>query len=95
MCVDVVCIFIGYAQLENVEFAYTGQLGFTNNYDPRYSISFVQTGAGGPDEDRHSYVRGCAFHHGYSTAIGLFSCSGIEISDNIIYRTAGAGLLRL
>ena len=80
--------------MENVEFSHTGQEGFTTNNDPRFSIAFVQTGHGGPGDRRPSYVKGCGFHHGFSTAIGLFGCSGVVVKDNVIHRTVGPGETR-
>ena len=52
---------------------------------------FVDTGTGGPDSLRPSYVKACGFHHGFATAIGLFGCSSIQIYDNVIHRTVGPG----
>ena len=49
------------------------------------------TGNGAEGLERESYVKGCGFHHGFSTAIGLFQCKGIRVIDNVIYRVVGPG----
>lgn len=38
-----------------------------------------------------SYVRGCAFHHGFAPAIGVFGTDRVDIDDNIIHFTVGEG----
>ena len=83
--------FQGAAKIENVEFAYTGQEGFTNSYDPRFSIAFVATGPGSSTDLRPSFVKGCAFHHGFNTAVGIFGASGVVIEKNVIHRVVGEG----
>ena len=40
----------------------------------------------------YSFVRRCAFHNGYSTAIGAFAIQGLEIDQNIVHHTVGPGL---
>ncbi|KAM8966821.1 LOW QUALITY PROTEIN: fibrocystin-L [Pelodytes ibericus] len=79
----------GSARLENVEFYHSGQEGFTDPTDPRYSIAFLNLGelAG-----NSSYVRGCAFHNGFAPAIGIFSTNGMDIDDNIVHFTVGEGI---
>ena len=79
----------GYARLSNVEFERTGQEGWTDFYDPRYSISFLD--AGSVSEDYPSYVRDCSFHHGFSPAIGVFGTDNLTIENNVIHHTVGAG----
>jgi hypothetical protein len=81
---------LGCARLSNVEFVKTGQEGFTESYDPRFSLSFVGTGDATRPE-KPSYVRKCAFHHGFSPAIGLFGTNNIEVIDNVIHHTVGSG----
>lgn len=38
-----------------------------------------------------SYIKGCAFHHGFSPAIGIFETDGLSIDDNVIHHTVGEG----
>lgn len=38
-----------------------------------------------------SYIQGCAFHDGFSPAIGVFGTEGLNIDDNIIHHTVGEG----
>ncbi|CAH1788932.1 unnamed protein product [Owenia fusiformis] len=82
--------FTGYARLNNVEFIRTGQEGWTEAYDPRFSLAFLNTGEVSPN--RPSFVNSCTFHHGFSSAIGVFGTDGLVVSDNVIYHTVGAGM---
>lgn len=40
-----------------------------------------------------SYVQGCAFHDGFSPAIGIFETTGLSVDDNIVHHTVGEGEL--
>ncbi|XP_069478234.1 fibrocystin-L [Ambystoma mexicanum] len=79
----------GSARISNVEFYRSGQEGYRDNIDPRYSLAFLNL-----DEiiDSESYVQGCAFHNGFSPAIGVFGTNGLDIDDNIIHFTVGEGI---
>lgn len=83
--------FAGYARISNVEFFQSGQEGFNDPYDPRFSLTFLNTGA--VSDIRPSYVTNSAFHHGFSPAIGVFGTNGITISGNVIHNTVGTGTL--
>lgn len=37
-------VLLGKAQLWNVEFFHSGQEGWTDEYDPRYSVAFIGLG---------------------------------------------------
>uniref|UniRef100_A0A6I8N1M6 Fibrocystin-L n=1 Tax=Ornithorhynchus anatinus TaxID=9258 RepID=A0A6I8N1M6_ORNAN len=80
----------GNARISNVEFYHTGQEGYRDHTDPRYSVSFLNLGQVG--EYGSSYIRGCAFHNGFSPAIGVFGTDGVDIDNNIIYFTVGQGI---
>ncbi|XP_072025340.1 fibrocystin-L-like [Amphiura filiformis] len=84
------CEYKGYARISNVEFYHSGQEGHIDSYDPRYSLAFLNTGE--VNEVYPSFVRGCSFHHGFSTAIGLFGVDGITLEDNVIHHVVGAGV---
>ncbi|TKS89105.1 Fibrocystin-L Polycystic kidney and hepatic disease 1-like protein 1 [Collichthys lucidus] len=62
----------GKAHIRNVEFFHSGQEGWTDDTDPRYS--------------------GCAFHDGFSPAIGVFGTEGLNVDDNVVHRTVGEGI---
>ncbi|XP_066572050.1 PKHD1 like 1, tandem duplicate 1 isoform X2 [Amia ocellicauda] len=79
----------GYAKIRNVEFYHSGQEGYRDYIDPRYSVAFVNLGEVTIND---SYVQGCAFHHGFSPAIGVFGTDGLTIDDNVIYFTVGEGI---
>ncbi|XP_072562121.1 PKHD1 like 1, tandem duplicate 1 [Paramormyrops kingsleyae] len=79
----------GQAQIRNVEFYRSGQYGYPDPEDPRYSVAFLNLGEVAANE---SYIQGCSFHHGYSPAIGVFGTNGLGIDDNIIYFTVGEGI---
>ncbi|KFO35224.1 Fibrocystin-L [Fukomys damarensis] len=82
--------FKGNARISNVEFYHSGQEGFRDGTDPRYAITFLNLGQ--VQEHGSSYVRGCAFHHGFSPAIGVFDTDGVDIDDNVIHFTVGEGI---
>nr|XP_061786823.1 fibrocystin-L-like [Nerophis lumbriciformis] len=77
----------GKAQLRNVEFYRSGQEGWSDEFDPRYSVAFLNLGQG-----NESYLQGCAFHCGFSPAIGVFGTEGVAIDDNVIHHTVGEGI---
>ncbi|KAG8441696.1 hypothetical protein GDO86_010760 [Hymenochirus boettgeri] len=81
--------FTGSAKIENVEFYHTGQEGYRDPTDPRYSLAFLYLGE---IPENSSYVRGCAFHNGFSPAIGVFSTNGLDVDDNVIHYTVGEGI---
>ncbi|KAK3587658.1 hypothetical protein CHS0354_042441 [Potamilus streckersoni] len=77
--------FTGYARLSNVEFVNSGQEGYYEFYDARFSITYSDTGT--VSNIKPSYVKGCAFHDGFSPAIGLFGANGMIIENNVIHHT--------
>ncbi|XP_030597029.1 PKHD1 like 1, tandem duplicate 1 [Archocentrus centrarchus] len=79
----------GKAQIRNVEFYHSGQGGWTDYTDPRYSVAFLNLGEVSADE---SYIQGCAFHDGFSPAIGVFGTDGLSVDDNIVHHTVGEGI---
>ncbi|CAH1775752.1 unnamed protein product [Owenia fusiformis] len=81
----------GFARVTNTEFYHTGQEGWTEPYDPRYSLAFLETGTS--SQETPSYVKGCAFHHGFSPALGLYGASGVLVQDNVVHHTVGAGMV--
>ncbi len=81
-------VYNGRLKIDSVEIRNCGQGGYFSPRDPRYSIAFAnsfETSAG-------SYIRRCSIHHGYNTAIGVHSSYGIEISQNVIWRTVDSGI---
>uniref|UniRef100_A0A8C4N325 Polycystic kidney and hepatic disease 1 (autosomal recessive)-like 1 n=1 Tax=Eptatretus burgeri TaxID=7764 RepID=A0A8C4N325_EPTBU len=81
---------IGYARISNVEFHYSGQEGYRDASDPRFSISFL--GLEKIVVDGVRYIRGCSFHHGFAPAIGIFDTDGVIVEDNVIHHTVGEGV---
>ncbi|XP_019729703.1 PKHD1 like 1, tandem duplicate 1 [Hippocampus comes] len=79
--------FRGKAQLWNVEFFHSGQEGWTDEYDPRYSVAFIGLGRA-----NDSSIQGCSFHSGFSPAIGVFRTDDLAIEDNVIHHTVGDGI---
>ncbi|RXN34425.1 fibrocystin-L isoform X1 [Labeo rohita] len=80
--------FRGKAQIRNVEFYHTGQEGWNDVSDPRYSLVFYDLGG----VDGESYIKGCAFHNGFAPGIGVFETDGLSIEDNVIHHTVGEGI---
>ncbi|XP_057211103.1 fibrocystin-L-like [Triplophysa rosa] len=78
----------GKAQIRNVEFYHTGQEGWNDPSDPRYSLAFLNLG----NVVDESYIKGCALHDGFAPAIGVFGTEGLNIDDNVIHHTVGEGI---
>ena len=80
--------YSGHLWMDSVEFRYCGQGGYFSPRDPRYSIAFRDSydGAAG------SYIRRCSIHHGYNTAIGIHTTNGVEVSNNVIWRTTDSSV---
>uniref|UniRef100_A0A3P9PH58 PKHD1 like 1, tandem duplicate 2 n=1 Tax=Poecilia reticulata TaxID=8081 RepID=A0A3P9PH58_POERE len=74
------------AQIRNVEFFRSGQEGWTDYSDPRYSVAFLNLGEVSGND---SYIQGCSFHDGFSPAIGVFGTAGLSIDDNVVHHTVG------
>uniref|UniRef100_G3NDK3 PKHD1 like 1 n=1 Tax=Gasterosteus aculeatus aculeatus TaxID=481459 RepID=G3NDK3_GASAC len=77
------------AQMRNVEFFRSGQEGWTDSTDPRYSVAFLNLGEVSEED---SYIQGCAFHDGFSPAIGVFETEGLNVDDNVVHHTVGEGI---
>ncbi|KAH9512878.1 Fibrocystin-L [Bulinus truncatus] len=82
---------IGFAQISNVEFFHSGQEGFKDSYDPRFSVAFVDV-FNSVESERYSYVKKSSFYCGFNTAVGVFSVNNLEINENIVHHTVGAGI---
>uniref|UniRef100_A0A3Q3X6F5 Uncharacterized protein n=1 Tax=Mola mola TaxID=94237 RepID=A0A3Q3X6F5_MOLML len=74
------------AQIRNVEFFRSGQEGWIDDNDPRYSVAFLNLGE---VKQEDTYIQGCAFHDGFSPAIGVFGTEGLSVDDNIVHHTVG------
>ncbi|KAM3595703.1 uncharacterized protein V6R79_001361 [Siganus canaliculatus] len=79
----------GKAQLRNVEFFRSGQEGWSDDSDPRYSVAFLNLGEGSGEA---SYIQGCSFHDGFSPAIGVFGTEDLNVDDNVVHHTVGEGI---
>ncbi|KAM9839131.1 PKHD1 like 1, tandem duplicate 1 [Aulostomus maculatus] len=79
----------GKAQIRNVEFFHSGQEGWTDYSDPRYSVAFLNLGEVSQED---SYIQGCAFHDGFSPAIGVFGTAGLIVDDNVVHHTVGEAI---
>ncbi|XP_043545299.1 PKHD1 like 1, tandem duplicate 1 [Chiloscyllium plagiosum] len=81
--------FKGHARIQDVEFYHSGQYDDLSYFGPRFSVSFLNLGE---IVENDSYIRGCAFHHGFAPAIGVFATSGLNIDDNVIFKTYDGGI---
>ena len=84
----------GYAKIANVEFLRAGQEGWTDRFDARYSLAFIdhEDSYNDDDQNRESYVKKCAFNYNYNAAVGLFNTNNVLIEDNVVYRTMEYGM---
>ena len=90
-------ILPGYGRFSNVEFVRAGQEGWSDNFDPRYSLAFMHAGdhedAGGTPGAPESYVKKCGFNYNYNAAIGIFGSNNVGVEHNVIYRHILSGIL--
>ncbi len=77
--------FAGKAQIQGVEFRRCGQLGYTQEYDPRYSLAILNL------DD--SYVRDCSINEGYNVGIGVYDSNRVNITGNVVYNTVGESVI--
>ena len=83
--------YLGTAQLQGVEFSGCGQLGYTETFDPRFALAYLNVGR--QIGTYASFVKSCSFHDGYNTAIGVFLSSNMIINDNVIHGTVGENVI--
>jgi hypothetical protein len=74
-----------------VEFYHTGQEGYTDDFDPRYSLAFLAVGD--VSDVKPSSVTGCSFHNGFNTAIGVYGAGSLNVTNNVIFGAVGNGNL--
>lgn len=89
VCINYISHSLGYARLSNVEFYHTGQEGFTEEYDPRFSVAYVAVGT--VSNVKPSKVTKCSFHNGFNSAVGSFGIGSLEVSENVVFGTVGNG----
>ena len=80
--------YSGFIRMDSVEIRHCGQGGYFSPRDPRYSIAFRNVF----DMSSGSYIRRSSIHHGYNTAIGIHTSNGVELADNVIYRTTDSSV---
>ena len=84
----------GYAKISNVEFVRGGQEGWTDAFDPRYALAFLnhEDSIDNDEYNKESYVKKCAFNYNYNAAIGTFNTNNVLIEDNVVFRTMEYGI---
>jgi hypothetical protein len=84
----------GYAKISNVEFVRAGQEGWTDAFDPRYALAFVnhEDSVDNDEYNQESYVKKCSFNYNYNAAIGLFNTNNVLVEDNVVFRTMEYGI---
>jgi len=78
----------GFGQFSFVEFRGMGQFGYNNFDDLRAQLLFygVNTAADPTTGRPESFVKGCAFHEGFHTAIAaMFDTDGLVIDNNSVF----------
>ena len=75
--------------MSNVEFIHTGQEGFTESYDARFSLAYIAVGT--VSNVKPSAVMKCSFHKGFNSAVGAFGIGSLNITDNVVHHTVGNG----
>ena len=79
-------IFTGTVQMQGVELSGCGQLGLTEQFDPRFAVAALNI------IGRGSYIRGSSVHDGYNTGIGVFGSDGFQLTHNVIHNTVGSSV---
>jgi hypothetical protein len=82
----------GFARVDNTEFYHTGQEGWYESYDARYSLAFIDV-LNNPATGFYSYVRNNTFHNGFSPAVGVYAVPNLEVSGNVIHHVINFGML--
>ena len=70
-----------------MEFQNFGQEGLISVGNAHFQLVFDSVGD--YRDSKPSGVQSCSFVNGFNTAIGLFGANGIEIYDNVVYKTVG------
>jgi len=86
----------GYGQFSFVEFKGMGQFGYSEYDDLRAAILFYNVDGDGDADNglKNSYVKGCAFHAGFHSAIAvMFESDNIEVSNNVIFGTVDSAII--
>ena len=81
-------LYVGQAQIRGVEFKGCGQLGYTESFDPRFALAFLNINPNGES----SYVNDSSFHDGYNTGLGVFITNGMRLHNNVIHSTVGTSV---
>ena len=76
----------GSIQMEGVELKGCGQFGYTDEYDPRFSLAIRNIATG------DNYIRSSSVHNGYNTGIGVFGTNAVQLTDNVIHDTVGSSI---
>ncbi|XP_021358207.1 fibrocystin-L-like [Mizuhopecten yessoensis] len=74
----------GYASFGNVEFFHTGQ--FRYSLFPHYP-SLTYRNVGTVTEDKSSFVTKCTFHHGFSSAVGVYGTNSLVVTGNVMHHS--------
>ncbi|KAI8520669.1 hypothetical protein Bbelb_004230 [Branchiostoma belcheri] len=83
--------YTGYARISNVEFVRSGQEGWTDSYDPRYSVAFMDLGD--IESDRPSFIDNSVIHDAYAPGIGIYGTNNLNVSNNVIHHSVGQGII--
>ena len=83
---------VGSARLSNIEIKRGGQYGWSANYDPRFSLAFLNVNGSSTDSEKKSYVKTCSFNWNYNSAVGFFGTHGITFEGNTVVRFINDGV---
>ena len=86
-------IITGSANFSNVEFYKTGQLGWTDFFDPHYSLVFLDVGDVKKANRKLSTISKCSFHDSYAPAVGVFGTNTLKVEKNVAYKTVGSAMV--
>ena len=59
------------------------------NFVFRFSLSILNVGK---IETNETFVKGCSFHDGFNTGLGVFGSDNVAIEDNVFHHVVGSGI---
>jgi hypothetical protein len=87
----------GHAQISNVEFSHMGQFGYQEEEDRRGAIflwGLEDASISAPEYNlKNSYIKDCAFHSLYNSAIGTAHTRNFEVSGNVIHNVVNDAII--
>ena len=77
----------GWAQIDNVQFAFMGQFGHTLPLDLRMPVAFYHLGPQTASDPERSFISNSAFHDSFNGAIAVGEgMDGMNVTGNVVFK---------